>query len=188
MGGAALVGILLLYFLTGQYDPFVYPGGMLLLSVCTAVLIGVCVHPGARLVRLLGVAPLRWTGERSYGMYLWQVPVIVLTTPQGAHGNALRDVLQLSAIFALSALSWRYVEQPVRHGALGRLWDRARRRGLARLRPRAPGAAVAGGSPAVSGRPSTKGARSARGPSPHRYRRPAAFATHSFVNAWGVAI
>jgi peptidoglycan/LPS O-acetylase OafA/YrhL len=147
-GAAAAVGILALYWSTGEYDPFVYRGGMVLLSVLTAVLIAACVHPGSRLRRVLGTGPLRWTGERSYGMYLWQVPVIVLTTPQGAPPSALRDVLQLAAIFALAALSWRFVEQPVRHGALRHVRARARelasRRDWASLRPGARGWAVTG--------------------------------------------
>jgi peptidoglycan/LPS O-acetylase OafA/YrhL len=143
VGAAALVGILLLYWLTAQFDPFVYRGGMVLLSVCTALVIAVCVHPGTRLGAVLGVAPLRWVGERSYGMYLWQVPVIVLTTPYGAHASALRDVAQLAAILVLSALSWRFVEQPIRHGALGRAWDRMRRGEWSSLRPGGQGWAVA---------------------------------------------
>lgn len=120
-GAIALLGIFALYWQTSQYDAFVYRGGMALLSLLTAVVIAVCVHPGARFSRVLGVLPLRWIGERSYAMYLWSLPVVVLTTPQGAHRNALRDVLQVAAIVVFSALSWRYVEQPIRHGALGRL-------------------------------------------------------------------
>jgi peptidoglycan/LPS O-acetylase OafA/YrhL len=147
-GIAALAGIVVMYWQTGQYDPFVYRGGMVLLSVLTAVLIAVCVHPGARLGRALGVAPLRWIGERSYGIYLWSLPVIVLTTPQGAKQSLLRDVLQVAGIIAAAALSWRYVEQPVRHGALGRLWlafrDRWRNRRWAELVPGTQGLAAVG--------------------------------------------
>ena len=138
-GGAALAGILVMYWQTGQYDPFVYRGGMVLLSVLTAILIAVCVHPGARVGRALGIGPLRWIGERSYGMYLWSLPIIVLTTPQGAKENLLRDALQVAGIVAAAALSWRFVEQPVRHGALGRRWhelrDRWRSRDWANLMP-----------------------------------------------------
>jgi len=138
-GGAALAGIIVMYWQTGQYEPFVYRGGMVLLSVLTAVLIAVCMHPGARVGRALGVGPLRWIGERSYGMYLWSLPVIVLTTPQGAKENLLRDALQVAGIVAAAALSWRFVEQPVRHGALTRHWrdlrDTWRRRDWPNLVP-----------------------------------------------------
>lgn len=147
-GLAALAGIIVLYFETAQFDPFVYRGGMVVLSLLTAVVIAVCVHPGARFGKLLGVEPLRWIGERSYGMYLWQVPVIVLTTPYGARPSAMRAVLQVLAILGLTVLSWRYVEQPVRHGALGRLVQRVRARGATQLRPGAGGWALTGSAAA----------------------------------------
>jgi peptidoglycan/LPS O-acetylase OafA/YrhL len=148
VGVAALAGIIVMYWETGQYDPFVYRGGMVLLSVLTAILIAVCVHPGARVGRVLGVAPLRWIGERSYGIYLWSLPVIVLTTPQGAKQTFERDSLQVVGIIVAAALSWRFVEQPVRHGALGRLWfdlrDKWRNRQWANLVPSTQGWATAG--------------------------------------------
>ena len=90
--------------------------------------IGVTVHPGSQLRVILGWEPLRWVGERSYAIYLWHYPVIVLTTPLNAAPSVLRAVLQTGATLGLAALSWRYVEDPVRHGALGRLWERIRQR------------------------------------------------------------
>lgn len=148
IGAGALAGIIILYWQTSEYDPFVYRGGMVLLSVLTAVLIAVCVHPGARMGRALGVGPLRWIGERSYGIYLWATPVIILTTAQAAKQNLFRDVLQVAGIFVAAALSWRFVEQPVRHGALGRFWhslrDKWRNRDWANLLPGTQGWAATG--------------------------------------------
>ena len=85
---------------------------------------------------MLGWRPLRWVGVRSYGIYLWHFPIIVLTTPGLAHGRSVRAVLQVAATFVVAALSWRYVEEPIRHGALGRVWRRLAQRGRA-LAPRA---------------------------------------------------
>ena len=66
---------------------------------------------------------MRWVGERSYGIYLWTLPIVVLTSPQAVHGpNLVRAIGQVAAIMAVAELSWRYVENPIRHGALGRLW------------------------------------------------------------------
>lgn len=127
-GGAALVGILVLFGTTNEYESFLYPTGMLLCALFTAIVIVVTVHPGTRLGRALGVGPLRWIGARSYGIYLWSYPVIVLTTPLNRSPGPVRSVLDVAATLALSALSWRYVEDPIRHGALGRLWTRLRAR------------------------------------------------------------
>ena len=128
LGGAALLGICVLFWRTSEYDTFLYRGGLVLLSALTALVIAVVVHPGARFGQLLGREPLRWIGERSYGIYLWHYPVIVLTTPLNAAPSLVRAVLQLSASIGLAALSWQFVEQPVRHGALPRLWHRLRER------------------------------------------------------------
>jgi peptidoglycan/LPS O-acetylase OafA/YrhL len=145
VGAGSIAIILVFYWRTGQYDPFAYRGGMVLLSVCTALLIAVSVHPGARVSSALGIGPLRWIGERSYGIYLWQLPVIVLTTHPGTRPSGLRDVLEVAAILAISGLSWRFVEQPVRHGALGRLWQRLRQHDWSSLWPDRWGWAGLGG-------------------------------------------
>ena len=99
----------------------------MLLSLGTVLLVASCAHPASRVGLALGWAPLRWIGVRSYGIYLWHEPIIVLTTPATAHTtNLLRALLQVGATFVIAALSWRYVEEPIRHGALGRLWTQAR--------------------------------------------------------------
>ena len=129
-GAAGLVVIALLIWRTNQYSSFLYHGGIVLLSVASVIVVAALAHPATRLGHALGWAPLRWIGVRSYGIYLWAVPIIVLTTPAPNRGvDALRAVLQVTAIFAVSALSWRYVEEPVRHGALGRLWAHVRSAG-----------------------------------------------------------
>jgi lysophospholipase L1-like esterase len=111
---------------TGQYSPFLYRGGLVLLSAATAAVIAAAATPGAVTGRVLGWAPLRWLGVRSYGIYLWHYPIIVLTTPANAAENLPRAAWQTSVTIAVSALSWHFIEQPVRKGALGRLWARAR--------------------------------------------------------------
>jgi hypothetical protein len=126
MGVLCLVGILVLVWRTNPYSSFLYPYGFLLLSLATAALIAATVNPASRLGHVLGCKPLRWIGVRSYGIYLWQWPIIVLTSPNTTHFDALRAVLQVAATGVIAALSWRYVEDPVRHGVLGRLWRRLR--------------------------------------------------------------
>jgi hypothetical protein len=107
-----------------EFSPFLYRGGFLLLSLATVLVLAVLVHPASRLGPALGCRPLRWIGVRSYGIYLWHFPVIVLTTPAGARGlDPARALLQTAAVVGIAALSWRFLENPIRHGALGRLWS-----------------------------------------------------------------
>ena len=70
-------------------------------------------EPTSRVGAALSWEPLRWVGVRSYGIYLWQFPIIVLTTPAPYSGvDPLRATLQVAASFTLAALSWRFIEQP----------------------------------------------------------------------------
>ena len=128
VGVVGLLAIALMIWQTDQYSSFLYRGGFVLLSIATVLVVAALAHPASRLGPILGWKPLRWIGVRSYGIYLWHFPVIVLTTPGGIANGAepLRELLQFAAIVAIAALSWRYIEEPVRHGALGRLWRRAR--------------------------------------------------------------
>lgn len=128
LGVAGLLVIALMIWRNGELSPFLYRGGFVVLSLATVLVLMPLTHPACRLGTWLGVKPLRWVGVRSYGIYLWQTPVIVLTTPQGVQHreDLVRSLLQVAAIFAISALSWRFVEEPIRHGAIGRFFARRR--------------------------------------------------------------
>jgi peptidoglycan/LPS O-acetylase OafA/YrhL len=128
LGVFGLLVIALMIWRVGEFSSFLYQGGFVVLSLATVLVLMPLAHPACRLGKALGVLPLRWVGERSYGIYLWQTPIIVLTAPSGsAHAESLLGkVLQVAAIFAVAALSWHFVEQPIRHGAIGRFFARRR--------------------------------------------------------------
>jgi peptidoglycan/LPS O-acetylase OafA/YrhL len=125
-GIAGLVVICVMIWRVGQYSAFAYHGGLVLLSIATVGVVASTACPGTVVGRALGWAPLRWLGARSYGIYLWHYPVIVLTTPVNAKPDLLRAALQIAASIGLAAASWRFIEEPIRHGAIERLWARAR--------------------------------------------------------------
>ena len=132
LGAAGLLVIFLMIWQTDQYSSFLYRGGFVLLSIATVMVVAALAHPACRLGVLLGVKPLRWVGVRSYGIYLWHAPIIVLTNPSDAPGpDPLRALLQVAAIFAVAALSWKFIEEPIRHGAIDRFFARRRARGWA---------------------------------------------------------
>lgn len=126
-GVLGLVVILAMFLRAQEFAPFLYRGGFMLLSIATAVVVAALAHPASRLGPIVGCKPMRWVGERSYGIYLWHFPIIVLTTPEGAEGvNLARAFLQVAATLLIAALSWKYVEDPIRRGAIGRFRRRIR--------------------------------------------------------------
>lgn len=102
-----------------DFDAFLYQGGMLLFCLNAAILIGCVCHPASLIGKWLSFQPLVWLGKRSYGIYLWHYPIIVLTTPVIEIGqpSIARVTLQLIAILLVAEASYRFIEQPIRqHG------------------------------------------------------------------------
>jgi lysophospholipase L1-like esterase len=122
-GIAGLVVILVLIWRTNEYSSFLFRGGLVLLSVATALVVAAVATPGSQFGRVLGWRPFRWLGVRSYGIYLWHYPVIVLTSPPlGGSMTAMHAVAVTLGSVAIAAMSWRFVEEPIRRGsALTRL-------------------------------------------------------------------
>lgn len=128
-GIAGLVVFAVLVWRTSEYSAFLYHGGMVLLALGTALMVASIASPASRFGRILGRQPLRWLGVRSYGIYLWHFPIIVLTTPADGRDTLARGALQVAATIGVAALSWRYLEEPIRHGALRRWWAQIRSTG-----------------------------------------------------------
>jgi peptidoglycan/LPS O-acetylase OafA/YrhL len=103
--------------------PSYYHGGLASFAVATLVVIvavtgGPADRPGV-LGRVIAWRPLAWLGTVSYGVYLWHWPVIVYLTPERAHLDGLPlDLLRVAVTLGVAVLSFRFVEQPIRRGAL----------------------------------------------------------------------
>jgi peptidoglycan/LPS O-acetylase OafA/YrhL len=136
VGLIGLFVILYMIWQTNEYEDFLYQGGLVVVSVATAMLVATLAHPASLLGKVLAWAPLRWIGVRSYGIYLWHYPVIVLTSPtvNTSEINVTRAVLQVVASIGLAALSWRVLEDPIRRGAIAKLWGDMRHRDRRRTR------------------------------------------------------
>jgi peptidoglycan/LPS O-acetylase OafA/YrhL len=135
LAGVAGMGVLAWSFahFTGT-DPGVYPGGLVLAAVAAAALVGAAASAGW-LAPVLGAAPLRWIGVRSYAMYLWHWPVIALTAALtgDAPGTHWLWIPTTCLTIGLAAASWRFVESPIlRDGFLTccRTWYRRLIEGL----------------------------------------------------------
>ena len=127
MGVAGLLIIALMIWQVGEFSRFLYQGGFVVLSLATVMVLMPLTHPACRLGKVVGAAPLRWVGVRSYGIYLWQTPIIVLTGPGSRPPESLLGKgLQVVAIFVVAGLSWHFIEDPIRRGAIGRFFARRR--------------------------------------------------------------
>jgi peptidoglycan/LPS O-acetylase OafA/YrhL/CubicO group peptidase (beta-lactamase class C family) len=126
-GLMALAGLVVCFGWMSDLHPLLYRGGFALIAALTGVTIGALLHPSARVVpALLGAAPLRWIGLRSYGLYLWHWPVFMVTRPflDVPFDGAWWLVVRLAIVGVLVELSYRWVELPARSGAIGRWWQR----------------------------------------------------------------
>jgi peptidoglycan/LPS O-acetylase OafA/YrhL len=136
-GGAVLWGLWLCLSRVDQFDPRLYQGGFLGAAVLAGVAIVIAAHPRSWVARGLGCRPLVWLGRRSYAVYLWFWPVFMLTRPHSdvpLRGTPLL-ALRIAITLALAAASYRWVEQPIREGALGRAWADIRSGWARRTRP-----------------------------------------------------
>jgi peptidoglycan/LPS O-acetylase OafA/YrhL/CubicO group peptidase (beta-lactamase class C family) len=126
VGALALLGLLVAFVRVYEYHPWLYRGGFLLTAVGTAIVIVAAIHPRARLVpAILSWRTLRWIGLRSYGIYLWHWPIFMVTRP---YQDVQFDgwpllLLRFSLVLGLAALSYRFVELPIRQGAIERWWQ-----------------------------------------------------------------
>ncbi len=126
---AALGGLIWFFLHLGEFEPLLYRGGFVLVGLTTVAAIMAVVHPYAHVGSyLLGSAPMRWLGVRSYGIYLWHWPVFMVTRPEldVPFGGLPLLALRLSLTILLADLSYRFVETPIRRGALGRAWKTLR--------------------------------------------------------------
>jgi len=152
MAVVGALGVAWFFLNAGELDNWMYRGGFLVLALFSALLIAATVHPSARLTpAVFGLRPFLWVGIRSYGIYLWHWPIFMVTRPHAdipLTGIPLL-VLRIALTFGAAALSYRYVEEPIRHGALGRWWHTFQRATGDRRRRLRTTFAVAGGAVVV---------------------------------------
>lgn len=136
-GVAALLALLAAFVVFGEYSIFLYRGGFLVVSLVTAVAVAAASHRGVGFGRVLGVRPLRYLGERSYGLYLWHWPLFLVLRP----GQDIpltgwsAATLRLSLLLLVAELSYRWLELPIRRGGLGKLAAMLRAGQIHRPRP-----------------------------------------------------
>ena len=118
LGGAALLMIIGFATWLPEDGTATYRGSLVAVSLATAVAIWAGVR-GGRFGCLLDLAPLRYLGERSYGIYLWHWPVLVLLQqlwPASSPSGSLLPIGLLATVITLvlAGVSYRWLELPIR--------------------------------------------------------------------------
>jgi len=93
----------------------VFPGYAALLPVVATVFVLVAGSAKFGPVSLLSLEPMQSLGARSYSLYLWHWPLLVLIEARFGTPSAWGKAWIVVAALVLSAISYRAIEQPVRH-------------------------------------------------------------------------
>jgi len=103
----ALAGLGVLGWLSAtltEESPESFAWGFQLASAASLLVVWAVTREGAWAGRALDWAPLRWVGERSYGIYLWHWPLLLILPPIPAFALTI----------ACASLSYHFIERPVR--------------------------------------------------------------------------
>lgn len=95
-----------------------HPGWITTLPVVGALLLVALPAPDRResmADRVLGWRPMQWLGARSYSIYLWHWPILVLGTRVWPGADSWRLPALLALSLMLAELAYRGIENPCRH-------------------------------------------------------------------------
>ena len=104
--------VLLALGLFAERSMFTFLIAPLAASLATGALI-VCLQGPSLFANVLSLAPIRYTGKISYGLYLYHWPIFILGESWKIHTPFhLYAVALIALIFAIAALSFEFVEKP----------------------------------------------------------------------------
>lgn len=113
--------LILMMFCSKAVNPqsaFTYCGGMFIFTVLVTVFAAIIAHPGSHWNQWLTNPLFKWIGSRSYGIYLYQFPVMIFfedkVTDLADH-VMLYHTIGVVLILLLSEVTYRFIERPMGH-------------------------------------------------------------------------
>ncbi|MGS4177627.1 acyltransferase family protein [Staphylococcus pseudintermedius] len=116
---AGVVGLAILFIcfkFVSETNSILYYGGFFLISTFTLLVIASSVHPSGYFAKFLGNKVFTFIGSRSYSLYLWHYPIIVLIHHQFVQGQIppLVYVVEILLMVLMAEFSYKFIEQPFR--------------------------------------------------------------------------
>ena len=117
IGLVSFLGMLGMFFarVMNPQNAFAYCGGMLLFTLDICVLAAIIAHPGSHWNRLMTNKVFDWIGSRSYGIYLYQFPVMIFFEDKvniGEHPD-LYHIIEIVLILLVAEVTYRMIEKPM---------------------------------------------------------------------------
>lgn len=119
LAGLVCFFFMLVMFCSRLMNPqtaFPYWGGIFIFSLFTTLLVAVIAHPGSHWNMLLTNPLFNWIGSRSYGIYLYQFPVMIFFEDKAsdmADHALLYHVIEVVIILLISEITYRLIERPL---------------------------------------------------------------------------
>lgn len=118
IGSISVLILIGMMMLISSYSSFLYYGGQAIVSVLAAFVVYAVTVSRSLLNIILDSSILKWIGDRSYSIYLWHYPIIVLMSG-GKRATWWIVILEVVLSVGFAELSYRFIETPVRHGIIG---------------------------------------------------------------------
>lgn len=130
IGIGALLALIIFFITIDASSYWIYYGGLYLITLVTLLLIASSVHPSTVLPKILGNPLFLWIGTRSYSLYLWHYPIIILINVNFVQGQVPYYIilLQILLTFIFAEVSYKWIETPFRRHGFKAVWPSAKKR------------------------------------------------------------
>ena len=118
LGSVSFAVLLVMTIAINGSSNFWYRGGQFVGTILTVLVIYIVLGRKTWLSRFLSNPVLKWIGDRSYSIYLWHYPIILLIS-KGIKASWWITLIEIVLSVVLAELSYRFIETPIRHGIIG---------------------------------------------------------------------
>lgn len=118
LGSLSFAVLLVMTIAINGSSNFWYRGGQFVGTILTVLVIYTVSGRKLWLSRFLSNPVLKWIGDRSYSIYLWHYPIILLIS-KGIKASWWITLIEIVLSVVLAELSYRFIETPIRHGIIG---------------------------------------------------------------------